>query len=742
MGALNINHTKTIGGFSISEGDRWEVYITEEASRTGKIPLEAALLTLFSEISETETVVVAWRTSQNQIALDYDPIEGLLRLPAPAPTPVLEKTKPLSKSKSSQTTLAAKPDLESGLAVLECRSVTPLTFQLEPIVNLLEKGSAKSEKEKEKIRQTSLTTETGVAIAFSPTDEDNLSLALQRYVPLEHFRLSLKAAQLGLKAGFDTVRCLPLLHDVELLDHQTRTVRVVLNRLHGRALLCDEVGLGKTVEAGMILLELVMRGLVRRTLILTPPSLVEQWQSELSRKFGLDSITYDDPGFRQEGLAAWDQYERIVASYHTAKREPHRAAILEQEWDIVIVDEAHHFRNRTTALWQMAAKLKRQYMLLLTATPVQNNLEDLFNLVGLIQPELLSTARAFQNQFVDRRDKLSPRNVDQLHGLLTEVMIRNRRATVGRALPHRFVRTESVTLSDTERTLYSAVSDLVRTRLRSTTTPKRAHLNKMTLLTLQKALGSSSPAAAPMLERLAGDTQFSAEEQGQWKALATLASQLEQHTKVERLLEIVRDLPDKVVIFTQFRDTQMLLQQSLSAAGESVVVFHGSLSRLQKEEAIRQFRGETRILISTDAGSEGRNLQFCNVICNFDLPWNPMKIEQRIGRLSRIGQTRDVHVINLVAGETLESALLYLLDAKIAMFELVIGEIDMILGNVDEEKEFEELVTEIWLETRDNTAFHKALDQLGDRLVVAREAYLRQRAQEEKLFGDRFAAEA
>jgi SNF2 family DNA or RNA helicase len=208
---------------------------------------------------------------------------------------------------------------------------------------------------------------------------------------------------------------------------------------------------------------------------------------------------------------------------------------------------------------------------------------------------------------------------------------------------------------------------------------------------------------------------------------------------MEHLVSLLPDYPDKVVIFTQFRDTQEHLGERLRAAGESVVLFHGSLSRLQKEEAIQQFRGPARILVSTDSGSEGRNLQFCNVIVNFDLPWNPMKIEQRIGRLSRIGQQRDVHVINLVAAETLEAAMLYLLDAKIAMFELVIGEVDMILGSLEEDQEFEEMVAELWVQTETEQDFRQAMETLGERLVSAKQRYLEQRAYEDTLFGERFA---
>src|SRR3982074_2487161 len=194
-----------------------------------------------------------------------------------------------------------------------------------------------------------------------------------------------------------------------------------------------------------------------------------------------------------------------------------------------------------------------------------------------------------------------------------------------------------------------------------------------------------------------------------------------------------------MVLFTQFRATQEMLQRRLVEAGHDVAVFHGGLSRMEKEAAVNRFRGPARLLIATEAGSEGRNLQFAHAVCNFDLPWNPMRIEQRIGRLSRIGQTPDVRVFNLVAAGTVEEAVLHLLEAKLNLFELVIGEIDMILGNLDEEREFEDLVADLWAESADLTDFNRHLEELGERLLSAKEAYLRQRGHDDRMFGDRFA---
>ena len=585
-----------------------------------------------------------------------------------------------------------------------------------------------------------LTTERGVRITLDPDDWTTLHTGALRTVTLPEFELALRAARLATHAGFDRLICLPLVRDMELLEHQIRTAKTVLRRLGGRALLCDEVGLGKTIEAGLVLSELHMRGLVRSVLVLVPPSLIEQWQGEMRRKFGLDLVSHDAPAFRQRGTAAWAEFDQVIASIHTAKREPHRSAILGRRWDMIIVDEAHHLRNRKTQAWRFASELQKQFTLLLTATPVQNNLEELFNLVTLLEPGLLSTARQFQRQFVDRRDKLTPRHVDELHALLSEVMVRNRRSTVGLQFTRRWARTERLALAADDQGIYDAVTRFVRQHLRSA--KGAGALGRMALLSLQMALGSSSRAAAGTLERLAGHEDLAAEDRDTLTGLAGRARQSGESSKVNRLLQMLAEFPDKMVIFTQFRATQDLLHERLKQAGHEVAVFHGGLSRLEKEAAIERFRGPARLLLATESGSEGRNLQFAHAVCNFDLPWNPMKIEQRIGRLSRIGQTHDVHVFNLVAAGTVEAAVLHLLEAKLNMFELVIGEIDMILGNLEDEREFQDVIADLWSESADADDFGRRMEELGNRLLAAKEAYIQQRGLEDRLFADRFTPDS
>jgi SNF2 family DNA or RNA helicase len=333
----------------------------------------------------------------------------------------------------------------------------------------------------------------------------------------------------------------------------------------------------------------------------------------------------------------------------------------------VIVDEAHHLRNRSTLLWKLASSLKTKYMLLLTATPVQNSVEDLHSLVTVLKPGLLRTPKDFHRRFTDRADRLMPKNLPELNRLVADVMVRNRRGTTGVAFTRRTAHTQAVSFFLPEREMYAGVSRVVRQALREHT-----GLSRMALLTLQKELGSSTRAAAATLRKLASEPRLGHALRVELQDLASAASLISGSAKLDRLAELVSSFPGKMLIFTQFRETQSAIMERLSAEGVPAVQFHGGLSRLEKEEVVRRFQEETRVMVATDAGSEGRNLQFCNAICNFDLPWNPMRIEQRIGRLSRIGQQRDVEVFNLVATDTLEAAILHLLEAKIAMFELVV----------------------------------------------------------------------
>jgi SNF2 family DNA or RNA helicase len=190
------------------------------------------------------------------------------------------------------------------------------------------------------------------------------------------------------------------------------------------------------------------------------------------------------------------------------------------------------------------------------------------------------------------------------------------------------------------------------------------------------------------------------------------------------------------VVFSRYRRTLEFLEAQCRQHGISHALFHGALSREEKELALNCFRNEARLLLATEMGGEGHNLQFCHTLINFDLPWNPMKIEQRIGRLQRIGQTRDVFVFNFCQAATLEEYLLRVLDTKLNMFQMVIGEVESILGEWEEENEFAQLIVDLWVESETAADRDRQFDDLGERLLEAKSRYLESRELDSRLFDD------
>jgi len=623
------------------------------------------------------------------------------------------------------------------------------------------------------------------------------------------YRLQLQAERLALVAGFDELVCLDALHFTPF-DYQIKAAQIALRRFRGRGLLCDEVGLGKTIEAGLVLEEYLLRQMVNRVLIITPPALVEQWREELASKFGLtDFVANYDPEFRELGPRAWAAFPRVIASLATARRREHRRAIKNIVYDLVIVDEAHHLKNRSSVSWKFVNALQKKYILMLTATPVQNNLNELYNLITILKPGQLKTPREFRRRFVVQGDPRLPKNRGRLRELLADVMVRHARGQVGIQLPPRRAHTVRLQLGPDERALYDDVSNFVRSCIRPTTPPPapprsgegslrtppslagrgaggvgraetppslarrgaggvgRAEtppslagrgaggvgqvepvlpaVHRFTLRTLQREIGSSPAAVRPTLMKLAERPDM-APHREMLLSLADRASGVQSWAKgkaLERLLlsQLASDGREKLIIFTHFRTTLELLADLLRGMGVDFVVYHGQLSRAGKDEAIRRFEQSAQVLLSTEAAGEGRNLQFCRLMLNFDLPWNPQRIEQRVGRIHRVGQTRPVEIFNLSAEGTVEDYILEVLDRKLNMFELVIGEMDMILGHLEEERDFEEIVMDIWTQARTPDEAAAGFEQLGDALAQARETYQRTREYDEALFGEDFAAE-
>ena len=591
--------------------------------------------------------------------------------------------------------------------------------------------------------------------------------AAGRFTGLLPYRLQLQAERLALVAGFDALICLDTLYFTPF-DYQIKAAQTALRRFRGRGLLCDEVGLGKTIEAGLVLDEYLLRQMASRVLIITPPALVEQWREELASKFGLaDFVASHDPQFRELGPEGWAAFPHVIASLATARRREHRDAITGIVYDLVIVDEAHHLKNRASVSWKFVNALQKKYILMLTATPVQNSLDELYNLITILKPGQLKTPREFRRHFVVQGDPRLPKNRGRLRELLADVMVRHARGQVGVQLPPRRAHTVRLRLSPEEQALYDDVSQFVRSCIRPTapSDPSSAPastgeederemdqveavlpaVHRFTLRTLQREIGSSPPAARSTLIKLAGHPEMAAY-RDLLLDLTERAGALPSWAKgqaLERLLvsQLASDGREKLIVFTHFRATLELLADLLRGMGVEFVIYHGGLSRAEKDAAIQRFEQSAQVLRSTEAAGEGRNLQFCRTMLNFDLPWNPQRIEQRVGRIHRVGQTRPVEIFNFSAEGTVEDYILQILDRKLNMFELVIGEMDMVLGYLEDERDFEEIVMDVWTQARTPQEAAAGFEQLGGALLQAREDYQHTREYDEALFGEDFTAE-
>jgi SNF2 family DNA or RNA helicase len=538
------------------------------------------------------------------------------------------------------------------------------------------------------------------------------ALALQETAfPLANLRgffLRERAALWWVSNQSDDLLCLPHCR-IERLEYQIRTALRVLGPLRGRALLSDEVGLGKTIEAGLVIKELLTRGMVKRFLVLTVPSLVDQWEEELADKFGLAAATTNQGGARADPQKFWRENPGIVASLHTLKQPAQLEVARQVQWDILIVDEAHYLRNRESQAWQAVNALPRQFLLLLTATPVQNSLEELYNLVTLLQPGQLPSPKEFRARFLDPKRPRQPREPEELRRLLGQVMIRNTRATTGLKLPPRRAETVLFEPEEDERAFWEQWDGELRARLAQL---NASQSNLWGRLLLQTA-GSSPAAWRAALEKFP-DPQAA----GLWRAQAPLEK---SWRRKRELIPPLAQGEGGAVVFTQFLETQAALAEFLRGAKVETFVIHGSTPAPERQPITEEFHKRGGALLLTHSGAEGRNLQFSHRLVNFDLPWNPMEIEQRIGRLHRLGQQHPVHIYNFVQAGTLQEHLLAILQEKLNLFELVVGETGLVLGERFGSDEFAEEVFRRWRESEGRVA--EALAGLGDELGAARDAY-------------------
>jgi superfamily II DNA or RNA helicase len=561
-----------------------------------------------------------------------------------------------------------------------------------------------------------------VSLELPPSNYQDTLLPL---TDLRSYFLRERAAQWWISNQSDDLLCLPYCR-LERLEYQIRSALRVVGPLRGRALLSDEVGLGKTIEAGLVLKEYLTRGMVRRALILTVPSLVDQWEEELAEKFNLPAATTNHLAFRNDPTAFWREQPLIIASLHTLKQPAHLPVAQSITWDLLVVDEAHYLRNRDSLAWQAVNALPRQFLLLLTATPVQNSLEELYNLVTLLQPGQLPSPKEFRARFIDKDRPRQPREPEELRRLLGQVMIRNTRANAGISLPPRHAEIVLFEPDPAERAFWESWETEFRTRL-AELNPSQASLWGRLLL---QAAGSSPAAWRDALEKFPDG-----EAVRRWRQGSALDASWTR--KCNLLLPLTRG-EGGVVVFTQFIETQAALAARLRESKAPVFVINGHTPAPERQPTTEAFRKAGGALLLTRSGTEGRNLQFSHQLVNFDLPWNPMEIEQRIGRLHRLGQKRPVRIYNLVQSGTLQEHLLKVLQEKLNLFELVVGETGLILGERFGSDEFAEEIFRRWRESEGCVG--EALQSLGDELAAARDGYQEVKQIDETLFAKDYEA--
>ncbi len=591
-------------------------------------------------------------------------------------------------------------------------------------------------------------------------------------------------------------RCL-LNADIELNPHQINAFIAAVNALKtGGIVLADEVGLGKTIEAGLVLNYVLDAG-AKKVLIALPATLRKQWEVELDEKFGKKSVILDRLTVEKDswGMKTWlekDDVRIVIASYDYASKLMKRFPNV--KWDFIIIDEAHNLRNvfhgtkRAKNLYDISKGIPK---ILLTATPLQNSLSDLHGLISFIDPKIFGPERVFNRRYIEGQD------YEDLKQELRPVLFRTLRKDVGKYMD--FKRRECITvdfhLTQEESDLYNLVNAfLKRETLYSIPTNNKG----LIILVIRKLLASSSFALVQTfevlkkrLEKLYQGTKSADAQEGFdlfWdfvedemdesdsdddedpdvaiqkqqiqdeidavQDIINVATSITSNAKILALKTALNTafsqqtsegLPEKAVVFTESKRTQKYIAAELRKEGyddEDILLFNGDFDDAMSKEIfhawqvknfrntnygkaveykhaiVDYFKEHAKVLIVTDAGSEGLNLQFCNTVVNYDLPWNPQKIEQRIGRCHRYGQTHDVVAVNLLNTDNEADKRVYeILSRKFELFEGVFGASDVALGALESGASFEKRILDIYQQCNSNIEFKRAFDTLNKQLT-------------------------
>ena len=635
-----------------------------------------------------------------------------------------------------------------------------------------------------------------------------------------HAKYWAQSLRLARHEGVDTISRSLGNARVDLNPHQVDAALFALRSPYSKGvLLADEVGLGKTIEAALILAQKWAERR-RRILLIVPATLRKQWQGELEEKFFLPSLILEAravSALAKKGITNPFEVEDkiVIASYQFvfARRE----LVRHVTWDLVVVDEAHRLRSiykDTKTAVGIVDAIRPARKLLLTATPLQNSLLELYGLVSILDPELFGSQEAFQAQFLPG-DNITKRDTD-LRARLLHVCQRTLRRQVLEYIPftNRFTLTADFIPSKAEEQLYEEVSAYLQREVLVALPNAR---RKLITLIMRKLLASSSAAIGatlakfverlsdqeqltlPVEESLAQDFESMAELDEEWagddsaatpeltsaevspeakneladlQRFVQLAQSVERDSKATRLVEVLptafrlaqeKGAAKKAVIFTESVKTQEYLFNLLSENGfaSEIVLMNGSNSdetsrriysdwktRHQhrwedvssgsrsadmKAAIVDEFRERGTLLLATESAAEGVNLQFCSIVINYDLPWNPQRIEQRIGRCHRYGQKADVLVVNFLNRKNeADKRVFELLDQKFNLFKGVFGASDDVLGAVESGVDLEMRIASIYQSCRTQEQIKEAFDalqlELDDKIKAGLETARRDQA--------------
>jgi superfamily II DNA or RNA helicase len=556
----------------------------------------------------------------------------------------------------------------------------------------------------------------------------------------ECFFLVIEGRRIRLAHQFDPLYAVNV-SQIDPLPHQIDAVYFqILKQPRIRFLLADDPGAGKTIMAGLLLKELKQRGLVNRVLIVIPGHLKDQWVREMKEKFGEIFKVIDRAVMEASwGRNVWLEENQAITSMDFAKQEDVMLSLAEATWDLVIVDEAHKLaayeygsgKITKTQRYKLGELLSKNsnFLLFLTATPHRGDPSNFRLFLELLEPGFFATNEILMESIRNRENPLFLRRLKEDLKTFDGTPI----------FPPRKVKTVKYRLSDDEKRLYNAVTEYVEkyyNKALQIQEEKRRRNIAFALLILQRRLASSVRAVRKSLERrksrleellkrgeLIQEVGYVSEEVledlpemerwekeeellGKLTSSTTLEELKEEIDKLEELIRLARDVEkkeietklnelrnvmdveklrerrEKLLIFTESKDTLDYLVEKIREWGFAVTYIHGGMNLDKRIQAEHEFREKAQIMVSTEAGGEGINLQFCWLMVNYDIPWNPNRLEQRMGRIHRYGQQYEVHIYNLVAVDTKEGRILEKLLTKLEIIGQQLGKVFDVIGDV------------------------------------------------------------